>query len=288
MPARRLARKLRQIGCWVNSVRGPADWPAAVLLGFLRTRPLSGEGAFARAARWLLPYVWVHPRSLGTYALRLNPANAFQFFIYEEVFINNAYDLDQVNFSPDVVIDCGAFEGYFSLQVSARYPDAKVVAFEPNEDNFAGLLANLERNGLQIDARREAVSTRNGTASFSGGGCGGRLASDAEKGRDGLVTTVDLRDVIARMSPHRLLLKIDVEGEELAVLPAVVPMLPPTCALFFEWHHDERGFQAAHSLLTDAGFVVWRRQTRGPFEDGILYVDAFALRADSASVLHNT
>ena len=31
--------------------------------------------------------------------------------IYEEMFIEGAYDLDLVAFVPDAIVDCGAFEG---------------------------------------------------------------------------------------------------------------------------------------------------------------------------------
>lgn len=275
---RRLRRKVRQIGDWVNSVRGPADWPAALLLAMFRTRPPSGGGPFDRLVRRVLPHVWIRPRTLKGYALRVNPANMNHLVIYEEVFIDGSYDLDQLRFCPDTVIDCGAFEGYFSLQAMARFRAATVVAFEPNVENFTGLMANAARNCLTIDARREAVSTRDGRQSFRGGGCGGRLVDEMNDSLSVRVTVTDLRRVITQSASQRLLLKLDVEGEESTLLPAIIPILPLQCALFFEWHHGESGFQSAQQLLSDASFVVERKRSRVPCSDGIEFVDAFAHR----------
>jgi FkbM family methyltransferase len=275
----RARRKVKQIRDWLNSVWGPADWPVALALAIFRTRPLSGDGVFDRVARRLLPHVWIRPRVLGGYALRINPADMNHFVIYEEVFIGRSYDLDHLNFRPDAVIDCGAFEGYFSLQAMARFKSATLVAFEPNVENYAGLMANAERNGLTIDARREAVSTRDGRELFRGAGCGGRLIHGSAHAPAERVTVTDLRRIITQLAPQRLLIKLDVEGEEDTLLPAIIPILPRECALFFEWHHGESGFQDAQQLLKDVGFVVERTRTRVPCHDGMEFVDAFAHRS---------
>jgi len=47
----------------------------------------------------------------------------------------------------DVVIDAGAFGGVFALMASAMVgPQGKVIAFEPNPENYAALLYNLRKN----------------------------------------------------------------------------------------------------------------------------------------------
>ena len=272
----RVSRKLRQMQSWAGSVNGPANWPAALLLGFFRTRPPTGTGPAARAMRRMFPYVWIRPQSLSGWRLRINPSRMSQFVIYEEVFIARAYNLARVAFVPDAVVDCGAFEGYFSLLAKARFPGAPVIAFEPDAENFEGLRANIDANRLDVDARSEAVSTTDGEASFVGEGCGGRLAGAGEAGRTGKVATCDLRRVLAQLASGRLLLKLDIEGEERSLIPAILQMLPPRCAVFFEWHHGDESFQQIAGLMRDAGFAVERHRTM--VDDGVTFIDAFAQR----------
>lgn len=272
----RVSRKLGQMRTWAGSANGPADWPAALLLGFFRTRPPAGRGLVDRAVRRVFPYIWIRPRSLAGWRLRINPSRMSQFVIYEEVFMARTYDLAQVAFVPDAVVDCGAFEGYFSLLAKARFPGAPVIAFEPNAENFAGLRANVDANRLEIDSRREAVSTADGEALFAGDGCGGHLAEAGEAGPTGRVLTCDLRRVLAQLASRRLLLKLDIEGEERSLIPAILQTLPAQCAVFFEWHHGDESFQRVTGLMRAAGFAVERHRTM--VDDGVMFIDAFAQR----------
>jgi FkbM family methyltransferase len=278
MPLVRAARKAEEARIWMASVLGPRDWPSALLLAIFRTRPPVGPGTIARWARRLFVPVWIRPRRLNGLRLRIDPASMSQFTIYEEVLIGNAYDLDLLAFTPDAVIDCGAFEGYFSLLARARYGEVPIIAFEPNAENFAGLVANIGGNGLSIDARASAVSVRDGVAQFSGDGCGGRITAGGD-GQSAAVPLVDLRRVIAELGPSRLLMKIDVEGEEQVILPQILGALPRTCALFFEWHHGADLFDRAVALLERAGFSVEERRRVVQPDSGETFIDAFAQRA---------
>jgi FkbM family methyltransferase len=271
----RVSRKLRQMRMWAESVAGPGDWPASLLLGFFRTRPPTGAGPVDRGLRRVFPFIWVRPQLLPGWRVRIDPSRMSQFVIYEEVFMARTYDLAHVAFVPDTIVDCGAFEGYFSLLAKARFPGATVIAFEPNAENFDGLRANIAANRLDVDARAEAVSTADGQALFVGEGCGGHLAAAAAAGAK-TVTTCDLRRVLSQLASNRLLLKLDIEGEERTLIPAVLLSLPQQCAFFFEWHHGDESFRQVAGLLTDAGFAVERHRTM--VDDGVTFIDAFAQR----------
>lgn len=272
---RRAERKLAEVQRWVDSVHSIGDWPAAITLGMLRTRPAVGNGFGARLLRAVFPQIWVRPAMLRGLAVRIDPSDLTQFEIYEELFIERIYDLGKVSFAPDTVIDCGAFEGYFSLLARARFANVPAVAFEPNPRNFEGLAANVAHNREAITIRAEAVSTSDGIARFSGEGCGGRL-SDGQTGAID-VKVADLRRVINEMTPDRLLLKLDIEGEERRLLPALLPVLPRCCAIFFEWHQGRDEFQQAAALLASHGFAIEpTRENR--VDDATVFIDAFAQR----------
>ena len=271
----RVERKLAEVQRWVDSVYSVSDWPAAIALGMFRSRPAEGNGLGARASRALFPHLWVRPATLQGLAVRIDPSELSQFVIYEEVFVEGVYDLGRVAFVPEAIVDCGAFEGYFSLLARARFPAAPIVAFEPNARNFEGLIANVKRNHLAIAARAEAVSTTDGTARFSGGGCGGRL-SDGQPGEIE-VTVADLRRVIKELNRDSLLLKLDIEGEEARLFPALLPMLPRRCAIFFEWHQGSAEYRDAVALLAGHGFTTeLTRENR--VDDSTVFIDAFAQR----------
>lgn len=260
----RIERKLAEIQRWVDSVYGVADVPAALALAMYRTRPAST----ARLIR-------VRPAKLRGLAIVINAASLSDFVIYEEVFIDGVYDLAKMAFAPDAIVDCGAYHGYFSLLAAATFPGVRVTAFEPNAANVAALNRNISENGLDVDVRPSAVSSRDGTAAFSGDGCGGHLSDDAGGGVT--VRLTNLCRVIAELRSEALLLKLDVEGEEQQLLPAVINALPRRCAIFFEWHHDQAGYQSIAGLLASHGFITTiTRENR--VDDRTIYIDAVAQR----------
>ena len=271
----RIERKIAEAQRWVDSVHSISDWPAAIALAMFRTRPAAGSGAMARLSRRLFPHIWIRPSRLHGLSVRINPGELTQFVIFEEAFIEGIYSLDAVTFAPEAILDCGAFEGYFSLLAAVRFPGVPITAFEPNVRNLDGLRANAQRNHLAVDLRAAAVSTTDGAAPFSGAGFGGRLG--AANGDSVLVEVTDLRRVVAALNTERLLLKLDIEGEEATLLPALLPVLPRQCAIFFEWHQGRAEYERAAALLAADGFATsLTRQNR--LDDGTVYIDAFAQR----------
>ena len=57
---------------------------------------------------------------------------------------------------PTVVVNVGAADGYYAVGLARRLPHARVLAYEPNEERLAQLVAIAELNG--VAARVEAVS----------------------------------------------------------------------------------------------------------------------------------
>jgi len=263
--------KLPQSIDWMRSVRHVVDWPAASLLWLYRHRPPSGLAG--RSLERLIPRVLIRPRLFFGFSLAIDPTNLSQLIIYEEIFIQGNYDLSSLPFEPDVVVDCGAFQGYFTLLARAHFETSTLVVFEPEPTNYAAMCSNFKRNAINVEAHPKAVSNRSGKMFFSGGGLGGRLCYDTDEPSSRQVQVISLADVISELSPSRLLLKLDVEGEEDRILPDLVPILPPTCAVFFESHSGNDGFSKLEGFLRKANFAVERRRTHG-----VLFVDAFAFR----------
>ena len=131
-----------------------------------------------------------------------------------------------------VVIDIGAHVGYYTL-ISARLtgPKGKVYAFEPDPDNHATLLRNIELNGYHnVVVARKAVSDRVGdaqlylSATASGNHSIYRHGLTESESVPVEITTVD--SMLEELGwPHIDLVKIDVEGAEVAVLDGMTQLL---------------------------------------------------------------
>ncbi|MGE5027102.1 MAG: FkbM family methyltransferase [Betaproteobacteria bacterium] len=68
-------------------------------------------------------------------------------YIYHEIFLDEVYDAELKNRAP-LVIDIGANTGFFALYAKQRWPDAKILCFEPLPDNGDQLEKNIEANAL--------------------------------------------------------------------------------------------------------------------------------------------
>ena len=139
---------------------------------------------------------------------------------------------------PDCVrmIDFGAHFGFTALYAAASVPE--VFAFEPSPGNFAKLAENVARNaglGARIRLFRYGVGDRNDEAMLyakAAGDPGSSIFQTIE--RDTLVdgapdATIVLRDADAVLREIGLdqhtLLKIDIEGAEYLVVPAIAALL---------------------------------------------------------------
>lgn len=222
--------------------------------------------------RWLVsvtPNIWIQPITLKGLKLLINPLDWSQTVIFEEVLLRNGYDLDKVEFNPEMIIDCGAHIGIFSLLAKSKFPTTPVMAFEPNPQNVSYLRRQIEGNRLDIRLFDAAVSTKTSEMNFLfHTSHSGRLDHNSNSNEGTKVQIIDLPKVITELMLSSLLLKIDVEGEELEILPILVPKLPKQAAVFFETHSGLKGWQVVSELFHSNGFRVEQINARGDFYDG--------------------
>jgi FkbM family methyltransferase len=215
------------------------------------------------------------PRQLGGLSLLIDPGDWSQTVIFEEIFLAGGYDLDKVTFSPGLVLDCGAHIGMFTLLAKSRFPNAKVIAYEPNRENAGFIQKQIAKNELDVAFINSAVSTESRELEFIAlNSHGGRL-DNSNRGQFGdfdgatyTVNTVNFPEVFKEMRPESLLLKMDIEGEERSILPAIIPLFPKQTALFFETHFGSEEWSEIKALLAANGFRVERITDRGKFCDG--------------------
>lgn len=139
--------------------------------------------------------------------------------VLHDVFVLMTYavDLDE---SPRAVIDLGAHIGLATLFFRSRYPDAHILAVEPDPSSYAMLARNV--GGLSnVKILNVAAGAENGTATlFKQDSTWASSLHRAEGPRGAVeIETRSLDTMLGDLAEPRVdLLKIDIEGAERAVL----------------------------------------------------------------------
>jgi FkbM family methyltransferase len=159
------------------------------------------------------------------------------------------------------IIDCGANIGLSVIYMKRLYPDAEIVAFEPDKKNFELLEMNIKEFGFkQVELRNEAVWIENSMLNFSGkGSTESKLSIDYKSGSV-LVKTVRLKDLIQKKTDF---LKIDIEGAEFDVLNDLKGKLHLVENLFLEYHgnfNQNLELNEILSILLNSGFEYYIKE----------------------------
>lgn len=131
------------------------------------------------------------------------------------------------------ILDLGANVGLFGVFAAGRWPQAQVLAVEPDPDNLAVLrrCVALSGRGDAWQVVPAAAAAHDGTVAFEGGGQSlSRIAPDA-------AGSVPAIDALARLDGVDLL-KMDIEGGEWAILddPRFVAAAPAVTVLEYHPH----------------------------------------------------
>lgn len=141
--------------------------------------------------------------------------NTSDMSIFKQIFINKEYNFP-VNINPKLIIDGGANVGYASLFFANKFPNAKILAIEPEDSNFEVLKTNTVKY-KQIKPIQAGLWHKNVNLKITGtewGKCGfmtGEAGPDDNKNIKAITI-----DEILRESKHKEIdiLKLDVEGAE--------------------------------------------------------------------------
>ncbi len=207
--------------------------------------------AYRDKAIWLLNHYNFVDRQLGTFG-GFERAQMDYFFSIKAM-------------PADAFLDIGANFGLYTVNAAVRGVAREIIAFEPDHRNAAQLAANLYLNNLtdRVVIRPEAVSDQAGTIglflqpSFSTG-----MSRIAQAGEDHLnVKSIKIDDEISWRG-KTLLIKIDIEGHELAALNGMAELLRHNdCALQIEVFDNNKpavdsymaavGYRCVHQIESD-------------------------------------
>lgn len=195
--------------------------------------------------------------------------DAFSFlWQFKEIFVDEFYRFDTSENQP-VIFDCGANVGSSVLYFKKIHPQARIVAFEADEQIAQYLHKNIQQNSIEgVEVIEKAVWTNDEGVNFGSEGADG--ASIFAEQNQRIVPSTRLRDWILR-EPRIDFLKIDIEGAETAVLPDCADALGHVQNLFLEYHAylgqpQELGILL--NILTKSGFRYYidtNQHRRAPF-----------------------
>lgn len=193
-------------------------------------------------------------------SLRLDDSDVAAF---RQVFSVREYDAASLPDHADYIVDLGANIGLASVFFGTRYPQARLVAVEPDGGNFALLQANIRALGTRAAAVRAAIWKENGEINLkTREPDGARLHSwgiqvtEEHSESSESVRAVQLDSLMAESAlPMIDILKVDIEGAELELFTSKPQRwLPRVRYLLIETHDRFRpGSNAAvtHALATD-------------------------------------
>ena len=178
---------------------------------------------------------------------------------YKELFEKQIYRFSSPVNNP-LIIDCGANIGLSVLYFKWLYPTARIVAFEPDGDNYALLDKNIRNNNLaDVTLHKAAVWVHNDSIHFSSSGSEASHISDVTAPSSVSVKAFQLADLLQQHQTVAFL-KIDIEGAEEAVLKDCAATLDRIQNLFLEYHGKTNETQKLNSVLSmieKAGFSTY-------------------------------
>lgn len=189
--------------------------------------------------------------------------------LYREIFIERLYARHALD-SAAFIIDAGANIGIATLWYKYQYPDARIICIEPDPATFKILQENIRNNNLQnVEARNVAVSDKAGTLEFfydqslRGGDVAHSVNRDFRAALDDKpdmasrsVTAEPLRDYVS--GPVDIL-KVDIEGSEVAALASAADLLKKNVrSLQMEYHYLPNNTLAEMlQILDGTGHAYW-------------------------------
>jgi len=151
---------------------------------------------------------------------RFNSSDRDVFF---QIFIQREYDCLSAASDPLFILDCGAYVGYTSVYYLTEYPAARVLAVEPDNENYSILQRNLAPYGDRATVLKAAVWSFTAGMKISRGKYrdGRQWATQVrlcEDGEEPDIQALDIGQLLVQSGTDRIdILKIDIEQAEISV-----------------------------------------------------------------------
>ena len=240
--------------------RSPLDLLLAQVFGYWRS--LYSSALIQRAFRFLAGFPILVTFSLPNGGRLQARWGTSDIELIRELVWNHEYDRILSANPGETVVDVGANIGLYSIACSHKVGNSgKIIAIEPEKENFSLLVQNLRLNGVtNVLPINEAISNFIGTTDLflSETNLGGHSIIFRRGSKKRTVNCETLDKLCRRLGIRRVhLIKVDVEGAELAVLEGAQKMLEENkLRLIVVAEHFKDQITQVSRFLSDLGFIT--------------------------------
>jgi FkbM family methyltransferase len=132
-------------------------------------------------------------------------------------------------FVPKEIFDCGANIGAFSIYAAKKFPQSKLVCFEPDSENLVLLKLNLKSNGISAEIKECGVWNKNGVLYYHPASS---ITGQVSEEKSEFPIPVERLNI----TTSRSWVKLDIEGAEYIVISDFLGRFPLPGFLSVELH----------------------------------------------------
>ena len=179
-------------------------------------------------------------------------------WVFKQVFLDKEYDFKTIN-SPKFIVDAGANIGLASVFFAELFPDAKIIAIEPEKSNFILLKKNVA-DYPNIIPLQAALWNHNTKINICDSGLGEwgfmtQEISDNTQKIEHAVDALTVDEIIKKFNLEKInILKIDIEGAEKEVFQNTECWINNVDALIVELHDRMKSGCSRNFYQNSSGF----------------------------------
>lgn len=179
--------------------------------------------------------------------------------IAEAALVRQYHGCLKPNFTVSLIIDAGAYAGYTSVFFANRYPNAKIIALEPDRENFSLAKRNLTPYCNRVKLLNAAVWYKSGSVRVFTAQRSDSTRVVESDGKDGYdCTGVDLMSLLKQSGEKRIsIFKCDIEGAEQFIFNSDADnWIAKTDSILMEIH-GQKARDAVYSAMRRHPFKVF-------------------------------
>lgn len=170
--------------------------------------------------------------------------NRFDAYTFYEIFLAEQYNIG-FDIKPVTIIDAGANIGFASVYFSRVYPDAKIIAIEPDNENYA-LLCKNNKDNSNVECVQAALWNDELGVSITNASTSENRGYMVDKTDNAMISSLTVNGIMKAYNlSHIDILKIDIEGAEQEVFEGDTSWLDKVSVVIIELHDRMRPFSSS-------------------------------------------